>query len=63
MAELTLGLLPAHICLTLLALAEVTIGLCLVIGRLLRSALTVFFLHMAGVLAALILLAGDMWST
>ncbi|WP_336320511.1 hypothetical protein [Streptomyces lavendofoliae] len=63
MTELTLGLLPSGMCLTLLALTEVAIGLCLVTGRLLRAALTAFFLHMAGVFAALILLAGDMWST
>jgi uncharacterized membrane protein YphA (DoxX/SURF4 family) len=61
--ELTLGLLPADVCLTLLALAEVAIGLCLVTGRFLRTALSAFFLHMAGVFAALVLLAGDMWST
>ncbi|MEU9298322.1 hypothetical protein [Streptomyces sp. NPDC048266] len=63
MTELTLGLLPAGICLTLLALAEAAIGLCLITGRFLRTALTAFFLHMTGVFAALILLAGDMWST
>jgi uncharacterized membrane protein YphA (DoxX/SURF4 family) len=63
MTELTLGLLPAGVCLTLLALAEVAIGLCLVTGHFLRTALSAFFLHMAGVFAALVLLAGDMWST
>jgi uncharacterized membrane protein YkgB len=59
---LSFGLVPAGVSRPLLALMETVIGLGLVTGFLLRPVLAVFFLHMAGVFSALVLLPGDMWN-
>ncbi|AIR96065.1 DoxX family membrane protein [Streptomyces glaucescens] len=59
--KLTLGLLPPDVTLRLLAAAETVIGLGLLTGILLRVALIGFFIHMAGVFSALLLLPGEMW--
>ncbi|WP_240803266.1 DoxX family membrane protein [Streptomyces sp. A1499] len=61
MTKMTVGLLPAPISLTLLGSAETLIGLALVTGLLLRTALTLFYTHMAGVFASLLLLPEVMW--
>jgi uncharacterized membrane protein YkgB len=60
-SELTGGLLPSHVTLPLLGTAETLIGLALVTGLLLRTALAVFFAHMAGAFTSLALLSGQMW--
>ncbi|MFI9152350.1 DoxX family membrane protein [Streptomyces sp. NPDC053367] len=59
--RLTGGLLPAQVSLPLLGSAETLIGLALVTGLLIRPALALFFLHMAGVLTSLVLLPETMW--
>ncbi|WP_228988840.1 DoxX family protein [Streptomyces sp. DH8] len=61
MTELTLGLIPAPVCLLLLAVLETGIGLALLTGILLRWALAAFFLHMAGVLLSLFVLPDAAW--
>ncbi|MDQ0798346.1 DoxX family protein [Streptomyces sp. B1I3] len=63
MTELTLGLIPAPICLLLLAILETSIGLALLTGFLLRWALAAFFLHMAGVFLSLLVLPDAAWHT
>ncbi|MET9930486.1 MULTISPECIES: hypothetical protein [unclassified Streptomyces] len=59
--HLTFGLLPSGAVLPVLATVETAIGFCLVTGVLLRVALAGFFVHMAGVFSALLLLPGEMW--
>ncbi|WDG31463.1 DoxX family protein [Streptomyces sp. CA-278952] len=61
MTEMTLGLMPAPVCLLLLAVLETGIGLALLTGFLLRWALAVFFLHMAGVFLSLLVLPDAAW--
>ncbi|MEU1123280.1 DoxX family protein [Streptomyces sp. NPDC005899] len=63
MTELTRGLIPAPVCLLLLAVLETSIGLALLTGFLLRWALAAFFLHMAGVLLSLLVLPDASWHT
>ncbi|GAB2627949.1 hypothetical protein GCM10027168_69570 [Streptomyces capparidis] len=60
-SKLTLGLLPSEVLLPLLGAAEVCLGLALLTGILLRHALAVLYLHMAGVLSSIVLLPEDMW--
>ncbi|MCC9738914.1 DoxX family protein [Streptomyces sp. MNU89] len=60
-SKLTFGLLPPDVVLPVLAASETAIGLGLVTGVLLRMALVGFFVHMAGVFSALLLLPGEMW--
>ncbi|MDG9683074.1 DoxX family protein [Streptomyces sp. DH18] len=61
MTEMTLGLMPAPVCLLLLAVLETGIGIALLTGFLLRGALAVFFLHMAGVFLSLLVLPDAAW--
>lgn len=61
MTKMTGGLIPAQISLTVLGGAETLIGLALVTGLLLRPALTLFYTHMAGVFASLLVLPEVMW--
>ncbi|MEU1220284.1 DoxX family protein [Streptomyces microflavus] len=63
MTELTLGFIPAPVCLLLLAVLETGIGLALLTGFLLRWALAAFFLHMAGVFLSLLVLPDAAWHT
>ncbi|WP_329345335.1 DoxX family protein [Streptomyces microflavus] len=63
MTELTLGFVPAPVCLILLAVLETGIGLALLTGFLLRWALAAFFLHMAGVFLSLLVLPDAAWHT
>ncbi|WP_107403519.1 DoxX family protein [Streptomyces sp. EN23] len=63
MTELTLGFIPAPVCLLLLAALETGIGLALLTGFLLRWALAAFFLHMAGVFLSLLVLPDAAWHT
>ncbi|MEU0311600.1 DoxX family protein [Streptomyces cyaneofuscatus] len=63
MTELTLGFVPAPVCLLLLAVLETGIGLALLTGFLLRWALAAFFLHMAGVFLSLLVLPDAAWHT
>ncbi|RLV64311.1 NapU3 [Streptomyces sp. CBMAI 2042] len=63
MTELTLGFIPAPVCLLLLAVLETGIGLALLTGLLLRWALAAFFLHMAGVFLSLLVLPDAAWHT
>ncbi|MGW4031569.1 DoxX family protein [Streptomyces sp. NPDC004838] len=62
MDVLSFGLVPAEASRPLLALMETVIGLGLVSGVLLRLVLATFFVHMAGVFSALLLLPGEMWN-
>ncbi len=59
--RLTFELLPPDTVLPTLATVETAIGFGLVTGVLLRVALAGFFVHMAGVFSALLLLPGEMW--
>ncbi|MFG2914957.1 DoxX family protein [Kitasatospora sp. NPDC048298] len=61
MSLLTLDLVPPGVSRPLLAVMEVAIGAGLVTGLLLRVVLAVFFVHMAGVFATLVLLPNDVW--
>ncbi|MFJ6620331.1 DoxX family protein [Kitasatospora sp. NPDC091335] len=61
MSLLTFDLVPPGVSRPLLALMEVAIGAGLVTGLLLRVVLAVFFVHMAGVFATLVLLPDDVW--
>ncbi|TXS48297.1 hypothetical protein EAO77_31290 [Streptomyces sp. t39] len=61
MTRMTLGLVPAAVSLPTLAVLETAIGLGLITGFLLRSALAAFFVHMAGVFLSLLVLAHEMW--
>ncbi|MEV0139229.1 DoxX family protein [Streptomyces globisporus] len=61
MTEMTMGLVPAPVCLLLLAVLETGIGLALLTGFLLRWALAAFFLHMAGVFLSLFVLPDAAW--
>ncbi|MFJ8762997.1 DoxX family membrane protein [Streptomyces cyaneofuscatus] len=63
MTELTLGFIPAPVCLLLLAVLETGIGLALLTGLLLRWALGAFFLHMAGVFLSLLVMPDAAWHT
>ncbi|WP_327253779.1 DoxX family membrane protein [Streptomyces sp. NBC_01244] len=63
MSVMTFDAVPPEVTRPLLAVMEVAIGLGLVTGVLLRLALTVFFVHMAGVFATLVLLPDEVWST
>ncbi|MEW1549511.1 DoxX family protein [Streptomyces tsukubensis] len=62
MDVLAFGLVPSGATRPLLALFETTIGLGLITGILLRLVLAAFFLHMAGVFAALLILPDEMWN-
>ncbi|MER5770876.1 DoxX family protein [Streptomyces sp. NPDC001985] len=62
MDVLSFGLVPAEATRPLLALFETAIGVGLVTGVLLRVALAAFFVHMAGVFSALLILPGEMWN-
>ncbi|WP_316528259.1 DoxX family protein [Kitasatospora brasiliensis] len=61
MSLMTFDLVPPGVSRPLLALMEVAIGAGLVTGLLLRLTLAVFFTHMAGVFATLVLLPNDVW--
>ncbi|MCY0949941.1 DoxX family protein [Streptomyces sp. H27-S2] len=61
MGVMTFDTVPAAVSQPLLAAMEVLIGLGLVIGRLLPLTLGVFFVHMAGVFATLVILPGEVW--
>ncbi|MFJ3975869.1 DoxX family membrane protein [Streptomyces sp. NPDC090021] len=63
MSVMTFDTVPPEASRPLLAVMEVGIGLGLVTGVLLRLALTVFFVHMTGVFATLVLLPDEVWST
>ncbi|MDK1473889.1 DoxX family membrane protein [Streptomyces sp. 549] len=63
MTAMTMGLIPAPLCLLLLAVLETSIGLALLTGLLLRWALAAFFLHMAGVFLSLLVLPDAAWHT
>ncbi|MFI2781471.1 DoxX family membrane protein [Streptomyces sp. ALB3] len=63
MTDMTIGLVPAPLCLLLLAVLETGIGLVLLTGFLLRWALAAFFLHMAGVFLSLLVLPDVAWHT
>jgi uncharacterized membrane protein YphA (DoxX/SURF4 family) len=60
---LAFGLVPPDASRPLLALLETVIGLGLITGVLLRLVLAAFFIHMAGVFAALLILPGEMWNS
>ncbi|MFB6893062.1 DoxX family protein [Kitasatospora sp. NPDC056327] len=62
MSLMTFGAVPPDVSRFLLALMEVVIGLGLVTGVLLRVVLAVFFVHMTGVFATLVLLPNDVWA-
>ncbi|MFE2109491.1 DoxX family membrane protein [Kitasatospora sp. NPDC059463] len=62
MSLMTFDAVPPDVARFLLALMEVTIGLGLVTGVLLRVVLAVFFVHMTGVFATLFLLPNDVWA-
>ncbi|MEV7780320.1 DoxX family membrane protein [Kitasatospora sp. NPDC088351] len=61
MSLMTFDLVPPGVSRPLLALMEVIIGAGLVTGLLLRVVLAVFFAHMTGVFATLVLLPNDVW--
>ncbi|MFE4515159.1 DoxX family protein [Kitasatospora sp. NPDC056783] len=61
MSVMTFDLVPPGVSRPLLALMEVLIGAGLVTGLLLPLTLAVFFVHMAGVFATLVLLPDDVW--
>ncbi|MER7705805.1 DoxX family protein [Kitasatospora sp. NPDC097605] len=62
MSLMTFDAVPPDVSRFLLALMEVGIGLGLVTGVLLRVVLAVFFVHMTGVFATLVLLPNDVWT-
>ncbi|MFF2659126.1 DoxX family protein [Kitasatospora sp. NPDC058032] len=62
MSLMTFDAVPPGVSRFLLALMEVAIGLGLVTGLLRRLTLTVFFVHMTGVFATLVLLPNDVWA-
>ncbi|MER5352266.1 DoxX family protein [Kitasatospora sp. NPDC002551] len=62
MSLMTFDTVPPGVSRFLLALMEVAIGIGLVTGLLLRLTLAVFFVHMAGVFATLVLLPDDVWT-
>ncbi|NWF27436.1 DoxX family membrane protein [Streptomyces sp. PKU-EA00015] len=62
MGVLSFGLVPAEVSRPLLAVMEVGIGLGLITGWLLRTVLAVFFVHMAGVFAALVIAPDVVWA-
>ncbi|MFE7192615.1 DoxX family protein [Kitasatospora sp. NPDC057541] len=62
MSLMTFDAVPPDVSRFLLALMEVAIGLGLVTGLLRRLTLTVFFVHMTGVFATLVLLPNDVWA-
>ncbi|MFF7456982.1 DoxX family protein [Kitasatospora sp. NPDC008115] len=62
MSLMTFDAVPPDVSRFLLALMEVTIGIGLVTGLLLRVVLAVFFVHMTGVFATLVLLPNDVWT-
>ncbi|MER5311279.1 DoxX family membrane protein [Streptomyces sp. NPDC002773] len=62
MEVLTFGMVPADATRILLACMELAIGLGLITGLLLRTALTVFFVHMAGVFTALVIVPELVWT-
>ncbi|GAA1946138.1 DoxX family protein [Streptomyces durmitorensis] len=61
MSVMTFGAVPGQVSGPLLALMEVLIGVGLVTGRLPRLAMGVFFVHMAGVFATLLIMPGEVW--
>ncbi|WP_440073693.1 DoxX family membrane protein [Streptosporangium sp. OZ121] len=61
MGVLSFGLVPAEVSLPLLAVMEVAIGLGLITGLLLRTTLAVFFVHMSGVFATLVIAPDAVW--
>ncbi|MFP1624491.1 DoxX family protein [Streptomyces sp. 5K101] len=62
MGVLSFGLVPAEVSRPLLAVMEVGIGLGLITGWLLRTVLAVFFVHMAGVFATLVIAPDVVWA-
>ncbi|MFE6866711.1 DoxX family protein [Kitasatospora sp. NPDC057692] len=62
MSLMTFDAVPPGVSRFLLALMEVSIGFGLVTGVLLRLTLAVFFVHMTGVFATLVLLPNDVWA-
>ncbi|GAA1385556.1 hypothetical protein GCM10009639_08340 [Kitasatospora putterlickiae] len=62
MSLMTFDAVPPGVSRFLLALMEVSIGIGLVTGLLLRLTLAVFFVHMTGVFATLVLLPHDVWT-
>ena len=58
---LTFGLMPAAAALVLVAAMECAIGLCLIIGRLMRPAIYLLVAQMVGILSPLILLSGRLF--
>jgi uncharacterized membrane protein YkgB len=61
MGVISFGMVPPGVSQPALALMEVLIGIGLVTGKLLRLTLTVFFVHMGGVFATLVILPGEVW--
>lgn len=58
---LTFGLMPAAVALALVAAMECAIGLCLIIGRLMRPAIYLLGAQMVGILSPLVLLTGRLF--
>ncbi|MDG9719686.1 DoxX family protein [Streptomyces sp. DH24] len=61
MSELTSDRVPADVSRPLLAVMEMLVGAGLVTGLLLRLTLVVFFVHMTGTFATLVVLPSEMW--
>jgi uncharacterized membrane protein YphA (DoxX/SURF4 family) len=61
MGVISFGLVPPGVSQPALALMEVLIGTGLITGKLLRLSLAVFFAHMAGVFATLVIVPGEVW--
>jgi uncharacterized membrane protein YphA (DoxX/SURF4 family) len=61
MGVISFGMVPPGVSQPALALMEVLIGIGLVTGKLLRLTLAVFFVHMGGVFATLVILPGAVW--
>ncbi|MFD6892820.1 hypothetical protein [Streptomyces sp. NPDC059957] len=59
---MTFGTVPATVSQPALAAMEVLIGLGLVTGRLLPLTLGIFFVHMVGVFATLVILPTKVWT-
>ncbi|MGI5404291.1 hypothetical protein ACQEVG_33535 [Streptomyces sp. CA-135486] len=61
MRVITFDMVPTHVSQPCLALMEVLVGIGLITGRLLPLTLAVFFVHMAGVFATLVIVPGQVW--
>jgi uncharacterized membrane protein YkgB len=61
MQLLTLGLIPARICLRILAMAECAIGAGLIAGRWMRVVTFCLMLHLSGTFLPMMLLPGETW--